>query len=91
MYQITDYTLQRAKEFGVNVKPSTNSKKKLDVFRNGEKLASVGAIGYKDFPTYTLERGKAYADERRRLYYIRHRRDIERTGSPGFWAAVLLW
>jgi hypothetical protein len=91
MYQITDYTIQRAKEYGVKVRPATNAKKKLDVFRDGKKIASIGATGYADYPTYTKERGKAYADERRRLYYIRHRKDIERVDSPGFWSAVLLW
>jgi hypothetical protein len=91
MYQITDYTIQRAKEYGVKVNPSTNSKKKIDVFKNGEKIASIGAMGYKDYPTYIQERGKSYADERRRLYHIRHRRNIDKIGSPGFWAGVLLW
>jgi hypothetical protein len=91
MYQITDYTKLRAKEYGVQVRPSTNSKKKIDVFRNGEKIASIGAMGYKDYPTYIQEKGKAYADERRRLYNIRHRRNMEQVGSPGFWAGVLLW
>ena len=91
MYQITDYTIRRAKEYGVKVRPSTNSKKKIDVFKNGEKIASVGALGYKDYPTYMIEKGKAYADERRRLYHIRHRRNMEQVGSPGFWAGVLLW
>lgn len=91
MYQITDYTIRRAKEYGVNVRPSTNSKKKIDVFKNGEKIASVGAMGYKDYPTYMIEKGKPYADQRRRLYHIRHRSNIEQVGSPGFWAGVLLW
>ena len=91
MYEITDYTKQRAKEYGVQVRPSTNKKKKIDVFSNGEKIASVGATGYMDYPSYAMERGKAYADERRRLYHIRHRRNMEQVGSPGFWAGVLLW
>lgn len=91
MYEITDYTKQRAKEYGVQVRPSTNKKKKIDVFRNGEKIASIGASGYGDYPSYIQQYGNEYADERRRLYHIRHRRNIEQTGSPGFWAGVLLW
>jgi hypothetical protein len=91
MYEITDYTKQRAKEYGVQVRPSTNKKKKIDVFSNGEKISSIGASGYKDYPSYIQEKGKAYADERRRLYHIRHRRNMEQVGSPGFWAGVLLW
>ena len=41
MYIITDYTKKKAKELGVDVKKSTNPKKKIDVFKNGEKIASV--------------------------------------------------
>jgi hypothetical protein len=75
MYQITDYTLKRAKEMGVTVKPSTNPKKKLDVYQDGEKIASIGAIGYKDYPTYWKEKGKAFADKRKELYHKRHTKD----------------
>ena len=32
MYIITDYTKNKAKKLGVIVKPSTNKKKKIDVF-----------------------------------------------------------
>jgi hypothetical protein len=56
MYQITDYTYQQAKKLGVEVKPSTDKKKKIDVIKNGNKIASVGAIGYNDYPTYIKER-----------------------------------
>ena len=73
MYHITDYTYRKAQEWGLTVKPSANSKKKLDVFKNGKKIASIGAIGYKDFPTYYKENGKEYAEERRRLYRLRHK------------------
>lgn len=72
MYHITEYTYRKAQEWGLTVKPSSNPKKKLDVFKNGKKVGSVGAIGYGDYPTFIKENGKAYADERRRLYHIRH-------------------
>jgi hypothetical protein len=72
MYVITDYTKQKARQLGVEVRPSKNPTKKIDVFQKGTKIGSVGRIGYKDYPTYLKEEGKAVADERRRLYYIRH-------------------
>lgn len=89
MYIITDYTKKKAKELGVDVKKSTNPKKKIDVFKNGEKIASVGAIGYKDFPTYAKEEGIKYANERRRLYKIRHKNNSK--SGNGFYADKLLW
>lgn len=44
VYQITAYTRKRAKELGVSVKPSHNSKKKIDIFRDGEFITSVGPL-----------------------------------------------
>ena len=91
MYQITNYTYQQAKKLGVDVKPSTDKKKKIDVIKNGYKIASVGAIGYKDYPTYMKEKGLIYANERRKLYKIRHSRDRQKVGSNGYFADKLLW
>ena len=91
MYQIKQYTRDQAKKLNVEVKPSTNPKKKLDVFKNGSKLASIGAMGYNDYPTFKEQLGKEYADERRRLYKMRHEKDRNKVGSPGFYADKLLW
>lgn len=88
MYQITDYSKRQAKALGVEIKPSTNKKKKIDVFKNGSKIASIGAYGMKDYPTYIKEKGRAYADERRHQYYIRHSKD---NGVNGFYAKKILW
>ena len=91
MYQITDYTFQQAKKLGVDIKPSSNNKKKIDVMKNGNKIASVGAIGYADYPTYIKEKGLAYANERRKLYKIRHSKDRQKVGTNGYFADKLLW
>ena len=90
-YTITNYTKQQAKKLGVIVKQSSVRGKKIDVFKNGEKVASVGAIGYKDYPTYLKEKGKVYADERRRLYKIRHSKNRNVKNSDGYYADKLLW
>ena len=91
MYHITNYTKNKAKELKVQIKPSTNSKKKLDVFKNSKKIASVGAIGYNDYPTYIIKNGIKYADERRKLYKERHQKDRLIKNSNGFYADRLLW
>lgn len=95
-YRITKYTFEQAKKLGVSVKPSTVKGKKIDVFKNGKKLASVGALGYNDFPTFTiLEReGKVpigTANLRRKAYKIRHQKDRTVRGSNGYYADKLLW
>ena len=91
MYSIKQYTREQAKKLGVEVKPSTSSKKKIDVFKSGSKVASVGAIGYDDYPTFKDKYGKEYADERRRLYKMRHEKDRNKMGTPGYYADKLLW
>jgi hypothetical protein len=72
MYNITQYTRNKANDLGLVVKPSTRKGKKIDVFKNDKKIASIGSLGMMDYPTYLLVRGKEYADERRRLYRLRH-------------------
>ena len=90
-YTITKYTRARARALNVTVRPSTNPKKKLDVYRGDKKVASVGALGYSDYPTFTLTRGPAYAKKRRSLYDQRHENDMRRKGTPGWFAKNLLW
>jgi len=94
-YVITQYTKDKAKQLNLIVKPSTLKNKKIDVFdKSGNKLASIGALGMNDYPTYIKTKGKAYADERRRLYLIRHAKEPKMKNSkrtPSYYADVLLW
>jgi len=91
MYTITNYTYEQAKKLKVNVKPSTKKNKKIDVFKNGSYIASVGAQGYLDYPTYIKEKGLEYANKRRELYKIRHEKDRNIKNSNGYYADKLLW
>tara|TARA_R110000744_G_scaffold360744_2_gene468310 strand:- start:624 stop:902 length:279 start_codon:yes stop_codon:yes gene_type:complete len=90
-YIIKSYTKTQARKLGVVVKPSKVKGKKIDVFKNGKKIASVGALGYSDYPTYKKTKGKKYADERRKLYKKRHAKDRKVRGSAGYYADKLLW
>lgn len=72
MYDITPYTKAKAKAMGLQVRSSTRKGKKIDVYRDGDYIDSVGQLNAMDYPHYIKEKGKAYADERRRLYYARH-------------------
>jgi hypothetical protein len=95
-YKILPYSFRKAKELGVVVKPSTNLLKKIDVFKNGKKIASIGARGMNDYPTY-LEKEKkgyyekGYAYKRRKLYKERHEKDRHKVGSNGYYADKILW
>lgn len=88
---ITPHARIQAKKFNVIIKVSKNPLKKLDVFKNGVKVASIGARGYKDYGMYLIEKGEKYANERRRLYRIRHSAELSKVGSPGWWAIKILW
>jgi hypothetical protein len=90
-YPITNYTRKMAKKIGVVVKQSTNPDKKIDVYRKSRKIASVGARGMNDFPTYIRTRGLTYAKTRRRLYKMRHEKDRHIKWSNGWLADKLLW
>jgi hypothetical protein len=89
MYTILPYTKKRAKELGVEVVPSHNPKKKIDVYREGEFLGSIGANGMKDYPTYKKWDGVKVADERRRLYHLRTQHVLP--GTKAWFSKQLLW
>jgi hypothetical protein len=90
-YHITQYSFNQAEALGVIIKPSNRKNKKIDVYKEGVKIASIGDDRYKDYPTYIKENGKAYADQRKKLYKIRHEKDRKKTGSNGFYADKILW
>jgi hypothetical protein len=95
-YKITNYTKAQAKKLGVSVRASSVKGRKIDVIKDGKKVASVGAIGYNDYPTFKRqeERGivpKGTADKRRALYKNRHDKDRKKVGSRGYYADKLLW
>jgi hypothetical protein len=90
-YKILPYSFQQAEKLGVKIKPSQKKDKKIDVFKNNKLVTSIGAKNYKDFPTYTKEKGKEFADERRRLYKLRHKKNSSVVGSAGYYADKILW
>lgn len=88
MYKITNYTLKRAKQMGLIVKPSSNKDKKIDVYK---KVATIGAKGMNDYPTYIKKNGIQFAKTRRLLYKMRHEKDRHVKNSNGWFADKLLW
>ena len=75
---------ENAKKIGVTIEPSKVKNKKLDVFKNGKKVASIGDIRYSDF----LQHG----DKKRQENYLkRHGKTRAVKGSPSYYAAEILW
>ena len=90
-YRITQRQRNNAKRLGVTIKTSSNRSKKLDVLKGGKKITEIGAKGYNDYDIYLRTKGKKYADERRRLYKIRHQNNRTKRGSTGYYADQILW
>lgn len=88
VYEIQPYSFKKAKDLGVTIKPSSKKGKKIDVFKNNQLLTSIGASSSNDYTTYLKNEGKTFAEERRRLYKIRHSKN---TGVAGFYASEILW
>ncbi len=96
MYQITKYSYDKAKKLGVTIKPSKLKNKKIDIFKDEKKIASIGGVKknkeyYKDYPTYIKTEGKEKADKRRKLYKIRHEKTRKIKGSNSYYADKILW
>ena len=90
VYKITNYSYKRAEENNLNIVPSKKKNKKIDVYKNGEYIASIGDVKYNDYPTYIKNDGKKYADERRKLYYKRHNANSSKYSADNL-AKLILW
>ena len=90
-YQITKRQLANAKKLGVTLKSSSNTSKKLDVFKGERKVASIGAKGYNDYDLWIKKMGLQFANERRKLYKIRHANNRNKKGTAGYYADKILW
>jgi hypothetical protein len=84
MYVITKYSLDKAKRLGVEIVPSTVKNKKIDVFKDGIKVASIGDIRYTDFATTGNK-------EQRRRFKLRFDKTRKVVGSNSYWSDQLLW
>ena len=67
-YQIQEHSFNRAKQIGVQIKPSSNPKKKIYVHKDGKFINSIGDINYGDYPTFLKLKGHSFASEKQRLY-----------------------
>ena len=96
-YKVKKLQIEKAKELGVQIKASTNKKKKLDVFIAGKKIYSIGANGAKDYATYLEDKNTptVEAEARRKNYIQRHSKepkiDDEGLFTKSLYADEILW
>ena len=92
MYKITNYSYKQAKKLGVVIMPSTKKNKKIDVYdKLNNYICSIGDIRYSDYPTYIESNDLEYANNRRRLYRLRHKNEDNNPNTPGYFAYYILW
>lgn len=89
-YEIKKYSYNQAKKLGVTIAPSKNPRKKIDVFKDNVYLFSIGDINYNDYPTYLETQGEEFANKRRRLYHMRHKKDNV-PNTRGWYSLSILW
>ena len=91
-YIITQYSYDQAKILNLIIKQSKHKAKKIDVYDiHNNFLHSIGDIKYNDYTTYLSTYNKEYANERKRLYHIRHQKNINIVNSKQYLSANLLW
>ena len=91
VYQIKPYSYEQAKKLNVEIKPSNKKDKKIDVYKDKKYICSIGDIHYYDYPWYIENNGIKFANERRKLYKIRHNKDRNIKNSIGYYSDKILW
>ena len=96
MYKIKAGQRVAARRLGVVIRPSETPGRKIDVYKHGFKIASIGDTQYQDYLGYVqLEKKGAIApgtaSKRRELYQIRHAGECARVGTPGYYSCKILW
>lgn len=94
-YHITDYSIKKANKYNLELRPSTKKRYKIDVYFHDMYLDSIGSANSADFPTYMEYEKlglvpKGFAEDRRRLYYIRHPKDYKEF-SRDWLVKTILW
>lgn len=91
-YVVLPHTYEQAEKLNVKIKPSKRIGKKIDIYTyDGGYVTSIGATGYMDYAYYLKLYGFDIAEEKRHNYKLRHRENIKKKYSKGWWAWKLLW
>ena len=56
-----------------------------------KKIATIGDSRYDDYPTFIDKKGLSYANQKKKLYRLRHKNDINNKNGNGYWSSSILW
>ena len=91
MYRITDEQHEIARVNGLMITPSYRLGKKIDVYRDGNLIHSIGDIDYDDYYSYLATQGRTIANIHRISYYNRHYKGIKKGHLGEVLSWILLW
>ena len=78
-FKIHPYHILQAKKYGVTIDYSKNKDKKLDVFKDGKKIADIGLIAYFDYQSYKdIEKMGFFQREQRKLKEKHNTKDMQK-------------
>ena len=98
-YKLLPRHFKNAKSLNVEIVPSSNPKKKIDVYTTDGTKYSIGSYPNMDYAYYLADADLAkteklkqqltrYANLRRQQYLLRHKKN---NGKAGFYAKRILW
>ena len=88
MYEISKKQYEIAEQLQIEICPSENPRKKIDVYKNGDYICSVGAINFKALKELIELYGRDEAYRKRNLYLSRHKSNCD---LKSIYEIRLLW
>lgn len=87
-FEITPEMYQEAENLRIEIKPSQNKRKLIDVYRNGDFYCSIGATNFRYYNQLQEEEGVAYAQMKREKILHRYKNNCS---LEAMYLLRLLW
>lgn len=87
-YEISDKQYEIAEQLGIDICVSENPRKKIDVYKKGQFLFSIGAVNFKSLSELIEMYGRDEAYRKRNLYLSRHKSQCD---LKSIYEIRLLW
>ena len=87
-YEISDKQYEIAEQLGIEIIVSENPRKKIDVYKKGNYICSVGAVNFLSLKELILLHGHDEAYRKRNLYLSRHKSQCD---LKSIYEIRLLW
>lgn len=76
-FQITPEMYQEAELLRIEIRPSENKRKLIDIYRNGSFFASIGASNFKTYAQFVEDEGIEFAQRKKEKILARHKNNCD--------------